>query len=126
MRPVIASTSESFSVSAEINRATIWVSKYQPDGKSGRIGRSMSRLVKHLLLGRFALPLEEASRNTAGCVGVLAIVDREREKVDTDARRGGVTRGDDHHRVAGAHDDRAVGLLGQFAGLDRDGAASRR
>ncbi len=43
--PVIASTSESFSVSAEISSATICVSKYQPAGKSGRIGRSISRLV---------------------------------------------------------------------------------
>ncbi len=43
--PVIASTSESFSVSAEIRSATICVSKNQPDGNSGRIGRSIRRLV---------------------------------------------------------------------------------
>ena len=33
------------------------------------------------------------------------------------ARRGG----DEHHGVAVAHDDGAVGLLGQPAGLDREG-----
>ena len=34
----------------------------------------------------------------------------------------GVTRRDEHHRVAHADDDGAVGLLGQPAGLDRQGA----
>ena len=43
--PVIASTSESFSVSAESTSAMICVSWRQPDGNSGRIGRSISRLV---------------------------------------------------------------------------------
>ena len=43
--PVIASTSPSCSVSAEITNAMIWVSKCQPAGNSGRIGRSMQRLV---------------------------------------------------------------------------------
>jgi len=44
-RPVIARTSVSFSVSAERTRAMIWVSYRQPEGKSGRIGLSMQRLV---------------------------------------------------------------------------------
>ena len=43
--PVIARTSESFSVSAEMSSATICVSKNQPLGNSGRIGRSIRRLV---------------------------------------------------------------------------------
>ena len=43
--PVIASTSVSFSVSADSTSAMICVSKRQPDGKSGRIGRSITRLV---------------------------------------------------------------------------------
>ena len=43
--PVIARTSASFSVSADIRSAMICVSKRQPDGNSGRIGRSISRLV---------------------------------------------------------------------------------
>ena len=43
--PVIARTSESFSASAEIRSATICVSYRQPLGNSGRIGRSIRRLV---------------------------------------------------------------------------------
>ncbi len=43
--PVMASTSESLSESAESTRATICVSWCQPDGNSGRSGRSMARLV---------------------------------------------------------------------------------
>jgi hypothetical protein len=43
--PVIASTSESFCSSAEITRAMICDSLRQPDGNSGRIGRSIRRLV---------------------------------------------------------------------------------
>ena len=37
----------------------------------------------------------------------------------------GVAGGDEHHRVAGADDDGAVGLLGQLAGFDRDACGSR-
>ena len=44
--PVIASTSESFSESADSTSATTCVSCRQPGVKSGRIGRSMSRLVR--------------------------------------------------------------------------------
>ena len=43
--PVMASTSLSFSVSAEITNAMICVSWRQPAGNSGRIGRSIRRLV---------------------------------------------------------------------------------
>ena len=43
--PVIASTSESLSVSAEMTSAMICVSLRQPSGNNGLIGRSISRLV---------------------------------------------------------------------------------
>ena len=43
--PVSASTSVSFSVSADSTSAITCVSWRQPDGNSGRIGRSMTRLV---------------------------------------------------------------------------------
>ena len=43
--PVIESTSESFSESAEMTSAMICVSLRHPDGNSGRIGRSIRRLV---------------------------------------------------------------------------------
>ena len=39
---------------------------------------------------------------------------------------GRVAGGDDHHRVAGADDDGAVGLFGQFAGFDRQRAVADR
>ena len=42
------------------------------------------------------------------------------------ARVGRVAGGDDHHRVARADDDRAVGLLGEFAGFDGNGAGAER
>ena len=43
--PVIASTSVSFSWSADRTSAMICVSKRQPSGNSGRVGRSIMRLV---------------------------------------------------------------------------------
>ena len=43
--PVIASTSESFSWSADSSSAMICVSYRQPGGNSGRHGRSIRRLV---------------------------------------------------------------------------------
>ena len=43
--PVIARTSESCSSSADRTRAMTCVSRRQPDGNSGRIGRSISRQV---------------------------------------------------------------------------------
>ncbi len=44
--PVIASTSESLSWSADMSSAMICVSYRQPTGKSGRHGRSIRRLVR--------------------------------------------------------------------------------
>jgi hypothetical protein len=43
--PVMARTSASWSVSADSTKAMTWVSYAQPVGNSGRIGRSMRRLV---------------------------------------------------------------------------------
>jgi hypothetical protein len=41
---------------------------------------------QRLLLGRTALALEIAAGNAAGCVGLLLIVDGQRQEVDTFAR----------------------------------------
>ena len=38
----------------------------------------------------------------------------------------GVAGGDDHHRVARADDDGAVGLLGELAGFNGDRAGAER
>ncbi len=43
--PLMASTSGSFSWSPEITRQMTWTSFRKPSGKSGRIGRSISREV---------------------------------------------------------------------------------
>ena len=119
--PVIASTSESFSESAEITSAMICVSWRQPAGNSGRIGRSIRRLVSTSFSLRLALALEEAAGNASRGVGVFLVVDGERQEVDALARVGGRAGGDEDHGVARADDDRAVGLLGEPAGLDGDG-----
>src|SRR5690606_37831303 len=43
---------------------------------------------------------------------------REGKEVDAFARIGGAAGGDQHHRVAHADDDGAVGLLGELAGFN--------
>ena len=71
-------------------------------------------------LGRSSLPLEEAARNLAGGVHPLLDVDRQREEVRVGPRvRPSDGRCEDH-RVAGADDDCAVGLLGELARLEDD------
>ena len=79
---------------------------------------------EHFLLGRLAFALEESAGDAARRVGVFLVVDRQREEVDAFARVGRRAGGDEHHRVARADDDGAVGLLGQPAGLDGDGPAA--
>ena len=74
---------------------------------------------QHFLLARLAFALEEAAGDPARRVGVLAVVDRQRQEVDALARVRRGAGGHEHHRVARAHDDGAVRLLGQPAGLDR-------
>ena len=73
----------------------ICVSKRQPDGKSGRIGRSMQRLVSTSFSAGFAFALEEAAGNASRRVGVFAVVDGQRQEVDPSralAARQAVTR----------------------------------
>ena len=50
--------------------------------------------------------------------------DRQLEEVDPFPRGGGGARGDQDHRVAGAHHDGPVRLLGQPARLDREGLSA--
>ncbi len=98
--PVIASTSPSFSVSAETTKAMICVSKCQPEGKSGRIGRSMQRLVRTSFSVALPSRLKKPPGMRPGRVGVFAVVDGQRQEVDALARVAGVAGGDEHHRVA--------------------------
>ena len=78
-----------------------------------------------LLLGRAPFALEEASGNPAGGVGVFAIVDGERQKV---SRKRALldASGDQDDGVAEANQDRAVGLLGEPAGLEGEGPGANR
>ena len=93
-----------------------------PAGREERTNRPVDAAAgEDFLLGRLAFALEEAARNAARGVGIFAIVDGEREEVDSLARGVGMTRRDEHHGVALADDDRSVGLLGQFACLDGQG-----
>ncbi len=71
-------------------------------------------------LGGAPLALEEAARDLAGGVHPLLDVDGEREEVRALARLHAALRGGEHHRLAGPHDDGAVGLLRELAGLERD------
>ena len=94
------------------------VGKQRPKGPVDEPAR------QNLLLGRFAFPLEETAGDPAGGVGVLPVVDRERQEVDALARgRSGAGR-DDDEGVAVAHGDGAVRLFGQLAGLDREGGSA--
>ncbi len=67
-----------------------------------------------------AFPLEEAARNLPGGVHLLLDVDREREEVGVRPRVGTSDGGREDHRLAGADDDGAVGLLGELARLEDD------
>ena len=90
-----------------------------PSGREQRPDRPVDQAARqHLLLGRLALALEEATRDPSGGVGVLAVVDGERKEVDALAGARRRARRDDDHRVAVAHRDGAVRLLGQLARID--------
>src|SRR4029079_2444578 len=67
---------------------------------------------------------EEAAGNASRRVRVLAVVDRQWQKVDVLARARRTARRDEHHRVAEADDDGTVGLFGQLAGLEGKGLGS--
>ena len=76
---------------------------------------------QRLEFARAAFALEEATRDLAGRIGLLDVVDRQREEVLARLR---VLRGDDgrqHHGVLDVDDDRAARLAGNFTGLQDDG-----
>ena len=116
--PFIASTSYGVMWSTDSGMATSCVSRFQPLGKSGRMGRSMSARGQRGLLAGATLALEERAGDLPGRVHPLLHVDGEGEEVDVaDVSGGG---GAEHHGVPCGDDDRAAGLLGQSTGLERD------
>ncbi len=85
----------------------------EPGGQDGGVGRP-------------PLPTEERAGDLAGGVHALFDVDGEGEEVDPFAdARGGVGGGQDDG-VAELGDDGALGLLGEPAGLERQGLARSR
>ncbi len=72
-----------------------------------------------LLLGGAAFALEEAAGDPSRRVGVLAVVDGQRQEVARHAARLHAGGGQDDG-IAEADDARAVGLLGDVAGLERE------
>ena len=90
-----------------------------PAGREERADRPVDDAAgQHFLFRRLAFALEEAAGDAARRVGVLAIVDRQRQEVDPLARVRRAAGGDEHDRVAEADDDRAAGLFGQLAGFE--------
>jgi hypothetical protein len=64
--------------------------------------------------------LEEATGDAARGIGLLDVVDGQREKVFAGNRFLGGHRGDEDDGVAHGDDDRGAGLAGDFAGFDGD------
>ena len=118
--PTMASELGSCSGSAESTMAMIWVSCRKPSGNSGRIGRSIRRLVRISFSEGRPSRLIKPPGNLAGGVSVLAVIDGEREKAGARLRLVGHTGGDQDHRVAGTNDDSAVRLFGHLTGFQGD------
>ena len=67
---------------------------------------------KNFALAGTSFALDESARNASGGVGVLTVVNREREKVDALAGFGVGAGGGENHVVADADNAGAVCLLG--------------
>ena len=78
---------------------------------------------ENFLGGRAAFALDEPAGEFARGVHLFTVVDREREEIEPFAPGGG-DGGDEGKRFAEANDDRAGGLLGQPASLERDDFAA--
>jgi len=110
-RAVNAGHIGSLVVSADNTMAITCVSQRKPSGNSGRMGRSIWRLVRiSRSLGRPSRLMNP--RDPSRSIGIFAIVNGQREKIDALARIGiGASRGQ-HNIVANAHNAGAVRLLG--------------
>ncbi len=77
---------------------------------------------QHFLFGRLPLAFEKAAWDPARRVGVLTIVDRERQEVDSFAGTCRIAGRDEDNRVAQPDEHGPVGLLGQLACFNRESA----
>ncbi len=73
---------------------------------------------QRLLLGRPAFTLEVAARNLAGGVGLLLVVDGEREEIDAGFRALGAHDGRENARLAVLRKDCGVGLPRHVASFE--------
>ena len=78
----MATMSGSFSRSWASTVTTTWVSFLKPLTNSGRIGRSIRRETRVSFSRRAAFALEEAAGDLARGVGLLLVVDGQREEVE--------------------------------------------
>ena len=97
----------------------------KPFGHSGRIGRSIMRAV------RMARSVGRPSRlkkppGIFPAAYMRSSTSTVSGKKSAPSRASAALRGGEDHRVAGADDDRAVGLLGELAGLEDDLVVVRR
>ena len=114
----MASTSWGLTWSAPKIVPTTWTSLRNPSGNDGRRGRSMRRQV------RMAWSVARPSRrkNEPGILPAayirssMSTVRGKKSAPSRTPRDGG--GGDEHHGVADAADDGAVGLLGELARLE--------
>ena len=72
-----------------------------------------------------ALAFNESARDLAGGVGVLSIIDGEREEPGPHLRLVSHTSGDEYHGVTGTNDNSAARLLGHFTRLQGDLTAAQ-
>ena len=75
---------------------------------------------EHLAVVGLALTLHETARIAAACGVFLLVFHLQRHEVRVGFCIFGGHDRRKEHRIALFHDNRAVGLLGQFAGLDHD------
>ena len=75
---------------------------------------------EHFAFAHAAFALDEAAGEASASVGVFAVVNGEREKIDAFAGIGIGGGGGEDNVIAQANDGRALGLLGEFSGFERD------
>ena len=113
-------TSWPWIMSAERTVQMTCTSFLKPFGQSGRIGRSIMRAVRVARSDAFPSRLKKPPGifPAAYIFSSTSIGQREEVRIGAGLLPADGRRED--HRVAGADDDCAVGLLGELAGLERD------
>ena len=77
------------------------------------------------ITGGTSLPLDESAGNLAGRIHLFLIINRQREEIDPFPGFCGSRGRHQHHRIAIAHENCAIGLLRHLAVLDGQGASTQ-